>query len=249
MSNEDRFAAAQQQANALMQQLMHPTKKSTGKPLSVAGKSILQVYHDFTNNQTHPGYKLEYGQQEPSVEGWRFHSSANGDGVDGSSARFYYDFLFNDANPCTFIQARMRGAPDAGKNSNVYLIEPHVNGKQNGSVDEVDIVEVYGAWNKAEWCVYRKGPSHKNGPGKYKVSNPGWNAYTYRIFLVKGSYLSFTCLGPDNQVLGEPKEFFGGDVPQNPMRLYSGIWAQDQKTPPFQGNAYMCLYSLLMLSW
>lgn len=223
-------------------------------------------WQDFTNwgsSGSKLGWVVETGREEFDGEGWRLHSWANGAGSYGSNTRMYLEgdsnwpVWFNTPrNPKTQIMAWFRGAPDSGKNSNVYLIEnqSNNNGMQNGRLDEVDLVEMYGSTSKSELNVYTRGTSILPGsnPISYGIDNPGRRDYMYEMYLERGVNLTMWVRSPNMRINTwlSRQEFTSAKyrVPTNAMRLHAGIW--DCSNYPsfcpgkFTGDASMVLKGL-----
>ncbi|GIL86877.1 hypothetical protein Vretifemale_15059, partial [Volvox reticuliferus] len=224
---------------------------------------INRCWVDFQNGQNAKtwGWVLNIGYAHLDWEGWRMHSTANGVGVRNSNTRVHFDggnaknpYFFNTAkNPKTSIMVWLRGAPDAGKNSNLYLMESRGgsdDGIQKGyRIDEIDLVEMYGSKSSSERCVYSNPGSNrfiKTGPNAYSTRDPGREAYMYELYLERGRYLKMWAFHPSNRnnILGM-QEYSGSDVvPDSNLRMYAGIWdcSSESWCPgKFSGDASMVI--------
>jgi hypothetical protein len=142
----------------------------------------------------------------------------------------FQDYTFNAYPQAkTHISVIMRGAPDGGKNSNAYLIQ--TNGKydlsaavQDGTKDEIDFSEYYGGSSKPTNCLYKSGHTVSGFPDRYPVGDAGSTHYKYEIVLDNGARTLDFFLSKDGGPLLYHRHASGGDVPNQPMELFIGIW-------------------------
>lgn len=216
--------------------------QSASSRRSLQQSCINKRWMDFTQSKTPPGFFVEYGSATADQEGLRLNSwYPRGTRSQPQNTRMYYDnvvrnspYLFNtNERPYTHLMVWFRGAPDNGKNSAVYLIQPRSNlgvnapehGVQDGSRDEIDFVEMYGLSGIAEYNLFSRGKMPGGAPWNHNALRPGYTSFMYEVFLVKGRYMKIQCLDPNTRaVLSVKSDFPSNLVPTNPMRLYASIW-------------------------
>jgi hypothetical protein len=220
-------------------------------PMAARPAAAGGYYADFTNFGTSPYWTPEYGTQEAGGEGWIMHSDGN------TSSRMRFNYTLNDgSSPYTRVIARLRGAPDNGKNSYVTLIEQSCADNPGGkyACDEIDIVEYYGqtSYQRSEFTVYQNGQQGSSYTMVWptQANDPGHTQTYYNIYLEPGNYLWWGLYDLNGNFLGSwDKHSSDGYIPTRPMNLYVGIWdigaslgiCVDNPPGSFTGDSWMAL--------
>jgi hypothetical protein len=220
-------------------------------PMAVQPAGIGVHVANFENFGTSPDWTPEYGTQEAGQEGWIMHSQGD------TSSRMTFNYTLNDgSSPYTEVLARLRGAPDNGKNSYVTLIE-QLCADNPGTYfcDEIDIVEYYGQTSdqRSEFTV------HQNGQRNYTyymvwptgANDPGHNQTGYNMYLEPGNFMDYSLYDANGNNLGGWSLYAsdGAYIPTRPMNLYVGIWdiglalgtCVDIPPGSFPGDSWMAL--------
>ena len=156
---------------------------------------------------------------------------SRGTGSENWSRMRYAKYTFNGhPKATTRIKVQVRGAPNGGKNSAVYLIQTKgiytLNAAvQDGTKDEVDMFEYYGGSNRETMNVFRKGKQVVGYPQTLtRVTRAGKEFYTYELILNNEKRFMSVAVYNSTGIEVDRREMTGDLVPSNPMELFFVLW-------------------------